>query len=145
MLAEPIRFAHIVETMAAPWRGSSVQVVAGIEARGFMLGAAVAFELGAGFLPLRKAGKLPGEVLASNYQLEYGSATLEAQKGVIGAGTRVLLLDDVLATGGTLLAGIELLRALKSELVGIGVLLEIAALQGRARLPDGPFHALIKD
>ena len=110
LLADPAGFSWVVETMAEPWRDQRVDCVAGIEARGFILGAALAPALGAGFVPVRKPGKLPARVLAQEYALEYGSDRLEIHVDAIRPGTRVLLVDDVLATGGTLLAARALLE-----------------------------------
>ncbi len=133
VLADGAAFAEAVAAMAAPWRGSGLVAVAGIEARGFILGAAVARELGVGFVPLRKPGKLPGAVHEVRYALEYGEDRLQAQRDAVPAGARLLLVDDVLATGGTLAAAVALVSQLRAELVGGAVLLEIAALGGRSR------------
>lgn len=133
VLADGAAFVEAVAAMAAPWRGASLQAVAGVEARGFILGAAIARELGLGFVPLRKPGKLPGPVHEVRYALEYGEDRLQVQAGAVPAGSRLLLVDDVLATGGTLAAAAELLDALAVDLAGAAVLLEISALGGRAR------------
>jgi adenine phosphoribosyltransferase len=111
-----------------------VDLVAGIEARGFILGSALALDMGVGFLPVRKAGKLPGEVVSQSYDLEYGTATLEVQCGIVEPGTRVVLVDDVLATGGTAEAASALLSGVGAEVLGLLSLLEIPALGGRERL-----------
>jgi len=133
LLADGAAFAGAVQAMAEPWRGAGLRAAAGIEARGFILGAAVARELGIGFMPLRKPGKLPGEVHEVAYSLEYGQDRLQAQSGVVPGGARVLLVDDVLATGGTLAAAASLVEGLGVELAGAAVLLELSALDGRAR------------
>ena len=117
-------------------------LVAGVEARGFVLGAPLAVALGVGFVPVRKQGKLPGDVHAETYDLEYGTATLELQVGSVAGGHRVLLVDDVLATGGTARAAVALLDAAGAEVVALAVLLEIAALHGRAQLGDLPVVSL---
>lgn len=122
-----------VQAMAAPWRSQGVDIVAGIESRGFILGTGLALELGLGFVPLRKPGKLPGRVLGVDYALEYGSDRLEVQADGIAAGARVLLVDDVLATGGTLAAAARLLEGAGAAVAGGAVLVEIGALGGRAR------------
>lgn len=119
-----------------------VDLVAGVEARGFVLGAPLALDLGVGFVPVRKQGKLPGDVHAETYDLEYGSATLEIQVDAVAAGHRVVLVDDVLATGGTAAASAALLRNAGAEVVALVVLLELAALGGRAALGDLPVVAL---
>jgi len=119
-----------------------IDLVAGVEARGFVLGAPLAVALGVGFVPVRKQGKLPGDVHAETYDLEYGTATLEVQVGAVASGHRVLLVDDVLATGGTAAASIALLRAAGAEVAAFAVLLELEALAGRARLGDVPVLSL---
>lgn len=136
LLADGRGFAAAVAAMAQPWRDAGVAAVAGVEARGFILGAALARELDVGFVPIRKPGKLPGAVHEVSYDLEYGSDRLQVQQGALAAGERVLLVDDVLATGGTLLAAAHLLGNLRVELLGASVLVELAALGGRARWRD---------
>ncbi|MCX7034206.1 MAG: adenine phosphoribosyltransferase [Arenimonas sp.] len=136
LLADGRGFAAAVAAMAQPWRDARVSAVAGVEARGFILGAALARELDVGFVPIRKPGKLPGAVHEVSYDLEYGSDRLQVQQGALAAGERVLLVDDVLATGGTLLAAAHLLGNLRVELLGAAVLVELAALGGRARWRD---------
>jgi adenine phosphoribosyltransferase len=125
------------EALAAPFADSGITRVAGIEARGFVFGALVARELGAGFVPLRKPGKLPAATESVGYTLEYGQAALEIHRDAISAGERVLLVDDVLATGGTALAALELIGRLGGQVAGFACLLEISALGGRDRLPAG--------
>jgi adenine phosphoribosyltransferase len=114
-----------------------------MEARGFIFGALVAWELGTGFVPLRKPGKLPAEVEAVTYDLEYGTATLEVHRDAFRPGRRVLLVDDVLATGGTAAASIDLVKRLGATLVGCAFLVELAALGGRARLAGYPLHTVL--
>ena len=121
---------------------TGVDLVAGVEARGFVLGAPLAVALGVGFVPVRKEGKLPGDVHAESYALEYGTATLEIQVDAVAAGHRVLLVDDVLATGGTAAAAAALLRNAGAEVVGFAVLLELGALGGRSALAELPVVAL---
>jgi adenine phosphoribosyltransferase len=136
LLADGRGFAAAVAAMVQPWQDARVAAVVGVEARGFILGAAMARELGVGFVPIRKPGKLPGAVHEVTYDLEYGSDRLQVQQGALAPGERVLLVDDVLATGGTLLAAAGLLSRLKVELLGVSVLVELAALGGRARWRD---------
>src|ERR1700694_2450458 len=124
----------VVAEMCRPFRGSGVTHVLGIEARGFILGGAVAIAMGAGFVPARKPGKLPWERVTEAYDLEYGSDSLEAHRDAWTQGSRVLVVDDVLATGGTARAAGQLARGLGAELVGWSFLLEISALRGRSRL-----------
>jgi adenine phosphoribosyltransferase len=121
---------------------TGIDLVAGVEARGFILGAPLAVRLGVGFVPVRKQGKLPGDVHSETYALEYGSATLELQVGAVAAGHRVLLVDDVLATGGTAAAAVSLLEAAGAEVVALACLLEIGALDGRAPLGGLPVLTL---
>ena len=137
LLADAGGFARCIDALAEPWQGSRVQAVCGIEARGFIFGAALAQKLHAGFVPLRKPGKLPPPVLAVDYQLEYGSDRLEAQRDALRPGERVLLVDDVLATGGTLMAASDLVGKLGGELVGAGVVIELVGLRGRDRWSGG--------
>lgn len=145
LLADAGAFARCVDALAEPWLGLGVQAVCGIESRGFIFGAALAQKLNAGFVPLRKPGKLPPPVVQVDYQLEYGSDRLEARADALKPGERTLLVDDVLATGGTLAAARALLDRLGGELVGAAVVIELAALQGRARWRDGvPLHALLR-
>lgn len=144
LLGDAEGFAAMLHALAEPWRGTGVAAVAGIESRGFILGAALARELGAGFVPLRKPGKLPGRVLEEAYALEYGSDRLQAQADALAPGAPVLLVDDVLATGGTLAAAARLLQRQGAGVLGAAVLLELPALEGRSRWPGpGPLHALL--
>jgi adenine phosphoribosyltransferase len=145
LLADAGGFARCIDALAEPWQGRGVQAVCGIESRGFIFGAALALKLGAGFVPIRKAGKLPPPVLGMDYQLEYGSDRLEVGSKALCAGERALVIDDVLATGGTLAAAGTLMAALGCELVGATVVIELVALRGRDRWPHGtPLHALLR-
>lgn len=136
VLADAAAFQAVVAAMAEPLRGRDVSadVVVGVEARGFLLGAAVALSVGIGVIPARKAGKLPVVAASREFELEYGTATLELPDGVLGPGSRVFVVDDVLATGGTLAASCELIEQVGATVHGIGVLMELAALGGRERL-----------
>ncbi|MEZ5244743.1 MAG: adenine phosphoribosyltransferase [Acidimicrobiales bacterium] len=136
LLADPIGFEAAIGAMAEPWSGSAVDVVIGIEARGFLFGATVARQLGLGFVPVRKPGKLPFSTSSVDYGLEYGTDTLEIHTDAIGEGQRALVIDDVLATGGTAAATAELVRRHGGVLVGFGFLIELDFLGGRHRL-DG--------
>jgi adenine phosphoribosyltransferase len=145
LLADAGAFARCIDALAEPWQGSGVQAVCGIEARGFIFGAALAQKLHAGFVPLRKPGKLPPPVVSVDYQLEYGSDRLQAQRDALKPGERVLLIDDVLATGGTLAAARMLVEQLGAELVGASVVIELAGLRGRDRWPGNkPLHGLLR-
>jgi adenine phosphoribosyltransferase len=133
---------EVILEMCRPFRSARVTHVVGIEARGFILGGAVACALEAGFVPARKPGKLPWERATEAYDLEYGSDALEAHRDAVSAGDRVLIVDDVLATGGTARAAGQLARGLGAELLGWSFLLEIAGLEGRGRLVGAPCHAV---
>jgi adenine phosphoribosyltransferase len=138
LLADASIFAEVVGELADLGRDSAgrarVDVVAGIEARGFILAAPVALALGAGFVPMRKLGKLPADTHAVSYDLEYGAATIEVHRDAFPAGSRVLIIDDVLATGGTVAAAVQLVRASQAEVAAVGVLLELGFLGGRSRV-----------
>jgi adenine phosphoribosyltransferase len=141
LLADGPAFAAVVAELAVGH--ADVDKVAGIEARGFILAAPVAYALNAGFVPVRKQGKLPAATYAQSYELEYGTATLEVHTDAFVPGERVLIVDDVLATGGTAAATAELVRRCGATLTGIVVLLELDFLQGRAKLPELPVRALL--
>lgn len=134
LLGDPSGFALAVEEMARPWSDGSVDVVVGIEARGFILGAPVARALGVGFVPLRKEGKLPWETSSEAYGLEYGTDVLELHIDAVLPDQKVLVIDDVLATGGTAAAAERLVSRVGASLVGFGFLLELAFLDGRSKL-----------
>lgn len=135
---------RVVADVVARCRGT-VDVVIGIEARGFILGAVIAHELGVGFVPVRKEGKLPSDTHAVSYTLEYGSATIEMHRDAVTPGRRVLVVDDVLATGGTAAAAVELVRRSGAEPVAVEVVLELGFLHGRDKLAGTPVHALLRD
>jgi len=134
LLADPEAFATAIDALAGEFAADSVDEVVGIEARGFILAAPVALALGAGFIPVRKPGKLPRAVHEVSYDLEYGSTALQAHADAFREGSRVLIVDDVLATGGTVAATAELVRRCGSEVVGVVVLMELLDLHGRAAL-----------
>lgn len=135
--ADGAAWARTVARLARPFDAAPPAVVLGIEARGFVVAAALAARWGAGLLLARKPGKLPGAVHREDYALEYGTAAIEAHRGVVPAGSRGLIADDVLATGGTAFAALALARALEAQPIGFAFILEIEALGGRARLGDG--------
>jgi adenine phosphoribosyltransferase len=147
VFADGAVFAAVVDSMVAHHRTAGFDVVAGVEARGFILAAALAYASGVGVVAVRKAGKLPREVVSAAYDLEYGQATVEVQADAFLPGQRVLVVDDVLATGGTLAAALDLVRLAGGRVAGCGVLLELASLGGRARLAPTlgglPVHALL--
>ncbi|MGP1273380.1 MAG: adenine phosphoribosyltransferase [Phycisphaerales bacterium] len=146
LLANPSALALAVELMANPYRGKGVEIVVGAESRGFIFGTAVAQSLSAGFVPIRKPGKLPRDVHGTDYQLEYGNDRLEMHTDALKPGTRVLLVDDLLATGGTLKACGRLLRDhARATIVGITVLIELVHLRGSQGLEDfGELHAVLR-
>ena len=145
LLKNPAALAMAVEMMANPFRGKGIDVVVGAESRGFIFGTAVAQSLSAGFIPVRKPNKLPYETRSIEYQLEYGTDTLEVHTDAVNRGQRVLMVDDLLATGGTMKASCDLIHNLGAEIVAISVLIELAFLNGRAQLePDYHVDSIIK-
>jgi adenine phosphoribosyltransferase len=141
LLADGPAFAAVVTALAGPY--GHVDKVVGIEARGFILAAPVACRLGAGFVPVRKQGKLPAQTIAESYQLEYGTATVEVHADAFAPGDRVLVVDDVLATGGTAAATASLVRRSGAQVAAIAVMLELGFLDGRARLPGFEVRSLL--
>ena len=141
LLADGKAFNAVVDGLAALY--GPVDKVVGIEARGFILAAPVACRIGAGFVPVRKKGKLPGATFAQDYELEYGTATLEVLTDAFRPSDRVLVIDDVLATGGTAQATVNLVNRFGAEVAGVAVLIELSFLNGRAKLPDLPVTALL--
>ncbi len=144
LLADPAAFRQAVDQLAEPFRGAGVELVVAAEARGFIFGGAVACELGAGFVPVRKPGKLPYETAEETYELEYGTDALEIHTDAVRPGQRVLLLDDLLATGGTMLATARLVEKLGAEVVGMVFLIELSFLAGREKLKDYRLVTLIQ-
>ncbi|WP_055569172.1 adenine phosphoribosyltransferase [Streptomyces atriruber] len=147
LLADPAAFAALTETLSDLSVRHGATKIVGLEARGFILGAPVALRAGLGFIPVRKAGKLPGATLRQSYDLEYGSAEIEVHAEDLAAGDRVMVIDDVLATGGTAAASLDLVRRSGAEVAGVAVLMELGFLNGRQKLEqalDGaPLEALI--
>jgi adenine phosphoribosyltransferase len=137
-------FRDTVSAMSDPYRTSGVEQVVGIESRGFILGAAVANALGAGFVPVRKLGKLPSKCLRETYALEYGTDSLEIHEDAVRPGQRVLLVDDVLATGGTAKAASDLVRKVGGELIGLTFLIELNFLRGRDKLTGEQVYSVLQ-
>ncbi len=137
-------FKAAIDGLLAAIGPKRVDVVVGMESRGFIFGAPIAYALGVGFVPVRKLGKLPAEVVSVEYELEYGSATLEMHTDAIAPGARVLIVDDLLATGGTVAGTIDLVKQLKGEIVGLAFLIELTAPHGRDRLSVDEIAALLR-
>lgn len=142
VLADGAGLSQIGKDLAAAFNDTQIDVVAGMEARGFIVGTTVARELGVGFLAVRKAGKLPGAVHSTTYDLEYGTAELQIHQADLKPGMKVLIIDDVLATGGTAAATVELISRTGAEVIGLGFVLELAFLNGAAKLQDQRVHSL---
>jgi adenine phosphoribosyltransferase len=134
LFADARGFRMAIDQMLHPYAGQPIDKVVGLEARGFILGGAIAHQLSVGFVPVRKKGKLPGATIAQDYKLEYGEAVVEIHDDALAAGERVLLVDDLLATGGTAEAGIKLIERLGAEVMGCAFIVDLPGLGGRARL-----------
>ncbi len=143
LLKDGQAFRELISRLAEPYLKAKIQKVLSIESRGFIIGGPVADRLGVGFVPARKPGKLPTDIVEVNYQLEYGASTLAVHRDGIAKGERVLIVDDVLATGGTALAAVQLAEKLGGEVVGLAFLIELTFLNGRARLDGYPIHRLL--
>jgi adenine phosphoribosyltransferase len=137
LLGDPAAFSLTLDHLAERYADQELDKIVGIESRGFIFGAALADRLNVGFVPARKPGKLPAETIAESYQLEYGEATLELHCDAFAKGARILLIDDLLATGGTLCAAVRLIERLGGQLAEIAVIIELAFLNGREQLPAG--------
>jgi adenine phosphoribosyltransferase len=144
LLRDPQGFRLAVDSLATPYKGTPIDVVVGIESRGFILGSAVADRLGSGFVPVRKLGKLPSATVRASYTLEYGSDSLEMHKDGVERGQRVLIVDDLLATGGTARATVDLVRQLGGKVEGVAFLIELLALEGRKRLEGEKVLAVLQ-
>ena len=143
LFADGAAFRRVVDGIVGHYGSDGFDVVAGVEARGFVVAAAIAYATGTGVVPVRKAGKLPRAVLSASYELEYGEATLEVHEDAFIAGERVLVVDDVLATGGTAGAALELVERAGGMVAGFSVLMELAFLKGRERIAPRTVHALL--
>jgi adenine phosphoribosyltransferase len=143
LLSDPAAFEAVVTQLAAPFREKQIKKVVAIEARGFIFGAPVAQALHAGFVPIRKPGKLPYKTVEASYQLEYGTDRLAIHEDAIGSGENVLIVDDLLATGGTISAAMDLVEKLGGRIAGVAFVIELLFLNGRQRLPDVPVVSLL--
>jgi adenine phosphoribosyltransferase len=143
LLKDPPAFRQAIDELTELVRAYRPEVVIGMESRGFIFAAPIAYQLNAGFVPVRKLGKLPGEVISAEYDLEYGTNTLELHSDAVAPGQRVLIVDDLLATGGTVSATIQLVKRLQGDVVAVAFLVELLALHGRDRLDDYRVVSLI--
>jgi len=143
VLGDSKLFNHSIDLLAKPWIDSDIDYVAGIEARGFIFASAVAIKLNAGFIPIRKPGKLPGPTYSQTYDLEYGTDTVEIHKNAIKNGAKVLLIDDLLATGGTAAAAIKLLDQCNCTVAGVGFLINLTFLKGQDKLGDTVVSSIV--
>jgi adenine phosphoribosyltransferase len=143
LLASPEAFSAAIEALVAPYRNAGITRVAAVESRGFIFGGPVAQQLGVGFVPIRKPGKLPWTTIRNEYILEYGTDVLEMHDDALTRGDRVLIVDDVLATGGTAAAAVRLAQDLGAEVVGCAMVIELKFLAGRIKLGNTPVHALL--
>jgi adenine phosphoribosyltransferase len=144
LIQEPAGFRAAVDALAAPFTSQSIDVVVGIESRGFIFGAAVADRIGAGFIPVRKPGKLPSKTVRATYDLEYGSDSLEMHADAVRGGQRVLIVDDLLATGGTARATRDLVTQLGGTVHALAFLIELVVLNGRAKLAGEQIHTVLR-
>jgi adenine phosphoribosyltransferase len=143
LLKDPVAFKEVIDRMVGQVRDTPIDLVVGMESRGFIFSAPIAYQLGAGFVPVRKLGKLPAETIEVEYDLEYGTATLEVHRDAIKPGQRVVIVDDLLATGGTVLGTIELVRRLGGEIASLAFMVELTALNGRKKLGEFTIHTLL--
>ena len=144
LLRDPQGFKMTIDMLATPYSGQGIDAVVGIESRGFILGAAVAQRIGAGFIPIRKPGKLPARALKETYDLEYGKDALEIHADAIDKGQRILIVDDVLATGGSAAAAVQLVRKLGGELHGLAFLIELLFLNGKQKIAGEKVFSLLQ-
>ncbi|RKZ85205.1 MAG: adenine phosphoribosyltransferase [Gammaproteobacteria bacterium] len=144
LVQDPACLRFAISELIKPFKNSTITAIAGMEARGFIFGSLAAWELGVGFIPLRKPGKLPYDVQKVDYALEYGEASLEAHIDAISTGDKILLIDDLLATGGTAKASCELVEKLGGEIVACAFVIELGMLNGRDQIANYPIHTLVK-
>ncbi len=144
LLKDPAAYKSAIDLMLEPYKDEQIDLVVGMESRGFIFSAPMAYQLNAGLVPVRKLGKLPAETITVEYALEYGSNTLEIHRDAIESGQRILIIDDLLATGGTVHGTIELVERLQGEVVGVGFLVELDFLKGRDRLQGHRVESVIR-
>ena len=144
LLRDPVGLKVTIDRLSTPYTGQGIDVVVGIESRGFILGAAVAERIGAGFIPIRKPGKLPARAIKETYDLEYGTDALEIHADAVEKGQRVLIVDDVLATGGTAAAATELVKKLGGDLHGLAFLIELLFLSGKTKLTGQQVYSVLQ-
>ncbi len=144
LLRDPEAYRITIDMLSTPFEGQGIDAVVGIESRGFILGAAVAHRIGAGFIPIRKPGKLPAKALKETYDLEYGKDALEIHEDAVERGQRILIVDDVLATGGTAAAAVQLVRKLGGELHGVAFLIELLLLNGKQKIAGENVHSVLQ-
>ncbi len=144
LLSDPAGFKAMIDLFVDRFRNERIDAVIGVEARGYIIGAPLAYALGAGFIPVRKPGKLPGKKISESYTLEYGTNTLEVHDDAVAPGARVLVVDDLLATGGTAAATVRLLNRIGADVVGCAFLIELEGLPGRAALPNVAVTTFLK-
>jgi adenine phosphoribosyltransferase len=144
LLRDPMGFKATIELLSTPYMDQGIDAVVGIESRGFILGAAVAERIGAGFIPIRKPGKLPAKAIKETYDLEYGKDALEIHEDAVTSGQRILIVDDVLATGGTAAAAVQLVRKLGGELHGLSFLIELLFLNGKEKIAAENVYSVLK-
>ena len=144
LMQEPTAFRYVIDRMAEYYEGQDIDVLLGIEARGFLIGAPLAYKLGKPFVPIRKEGKLPYETRSMKYALEYGQNVVEVHTDAVSKGQRAIILDDLLATGGTMAAGAELVESMGGEVAGLGAVIELIDLDGRERLSGYGVYSLVQ-
>ena len=144
LLSNKDRFGQVVDTLYERYKDKNIDAVVAVDSRGFIFGGALAYKLGAGMTLVRKKGKLPHKTLSATYSLEYGEDTLEIHEDAFKPGARVLLIDDLLATGGTMAAVVDLVKKLKGEIVDVIFIIELSDLNGRAKLKDSPVYSMVK-
>ncbi len=145
LMKDKVAFSKCIDALAEKMSKYKFDYIAGIEARGFIIGSALAYKMNKGFIPIRKKGKLPYKTASKNYLLEYGTATIEVHQDAVEKDSKVMIVDDLLATGGTAFAGAELIRSLGAEVVGFAFIIELTGLDGRKILKDSNIEVLVKD